>query len=397
MTTKAEGATPQQQLASEVVSSLRNYNSTYSKSWTLGQNWDSRGKQDVETYINKFLFPKLNETVLLNTALGNRFNWLAKETDYIGQFSEEYIITDSIPISMDLSKSEEKMLRREYPKMITKLYGPGELKKVKFTINLNDVRQNFSTLADVINYAVGVYRKKISDINVQEEREIKTMLLDYAINHVQVQRVAQSQDDFFNQIYEAIFNLQNNSEKYNEANKASGGTIGRYTTVSSLDNLAILTTDALKSFLLNTKLANTFQVAGIDLSKKIISFDTLDGTFQVTKDIQIKNPETINTLRYYGDYMSEIGDIIPSGSVFTFDDITKLEDFKDSYKEIKPANELFGYVFDVNKLRYKRSTQGMLQPPFYNPEFGEMTYWLHYYSFHALSPFYNSITVQGAK
>lgn len=40
------------------------------------------------------------------------------------------------------------MLKRNYPKMATKLYGQGVLKKTKFTLNNNDTRHNFLTLGD---------------------------------------------------------------------------------------------------------------------------------------------------------------------------------------------------------------------------------------------------------
>ncbi len=55
-------------------------------------------------------------------------------------------------------------------------------KKQKFTLNDNDNRLNWQTLGDAISYAVRVYRKRISDINVSEESEIKAMLVDYALN-----------------------------------------------------------------------------------------------------------------------------------------------------------------------------------------------------------------------
>ena len=44
---------------------------------------------------------------------------------------------------------------------------------------------------------------------------------------------------------------------------------------------------------------------------------------------------------------------------------------------------------------YRRNTKGMLKQPFYNGEFDEVTYWLHYYSFKSMSPFFNSILVRG--
>ena len=38
-----------------------------------------------------------------------------------------------------------------------------------------------------------------------------------------------------------------------------GGSIGRYTTVSALKDVVILTNDSMKTFLLDTKLANTIK------------------------------------------------------------------------------------------------------------------------------------------
>ena len=375
------------------VSALEQYNHDYSEAWSFGSNW-SNVSSNFETFINKYLFPKLNETALHNVALGNRFEWLAKEVDFIGQYSEEYVILDTVPVNMNLSKNEELMLKRHYPKMATKLYSQGVLKKTKFTLNNNDVRHNFLTLADATKYALGVYKKRISDINVSEELEIKGTLIDYALNHVKDTRTVASRDELFTEVFESILNIQNNSTKYNEADTASGGSVGRYTTVSALKDVAILTTDSMKTFLLDTKLANTYQVEGLDLSDRIISFDDLGGVYRTTADVTIANADTIEVFRSMGDYQIENGDVIPEGSVLTFD-VTELPEFADSVSELKPEGELFAYVFDINKLRYRRNTKGMLKQPFYNGEFDEVTYWLHYYSFKSVSPFYNSVVVQG--
>lgn len=388
MATKATKA-----LAQDLTQALKNFNSDFGTAWTLGENWTNVNTK-FETFVNKYLFPKLNETTLVNISLGNRFNWLAKEEEFIGQLSEEYVIMDTVPINMDLSKPEELMLKRNYPAMATKLYGPGALKKTKFTLNNNDVRLNFATLGDATKYAIGVYRKRISDINVEEEREVKAMLVDYALNQTKEVRDVTSQDDLFNELFNAVLNVQNNSDKYNEANTASGGAIGRYTTVSKLANMVILTSDRNKTFLLDTRLANTFQAAGIDLSQKIISFDDLGGTYRVNDDVQITDPQTVTFMRSMGNYMVQLNDVVPADSVVTYD-VTGLTEFKDKVTEIKPETDLFAYVFDINKLRYKRTTKGMLKPPFYNGEYDEVTYWLHYYSFKAMSPFYNSIRIGG--
>ena len=96
-------------LAEAVRSSLITHNTETGHAWTFGTNWDNQGTQ-FETYVNKYLFPKLNETLIIESILGNRFNWLAKETDFIGQYSEEYVILDSVPIELDLSKNAELML-----------------------------------------------------------------------------------------------------------------------------------------------------------------------------------------------------------------------------------------------------------------------------------------------
>ena len=380
-------------IADSTKSSLQDFNHDYGKQWTFGENWSNVNSM-FETYVNKYLFPKINETLLIDIALGNRFNWLAKEQDFIGQYSEEYVIMDTVPIAMNLGKNEELMLKRNYPRMATKLYGSGLVKKQKFTLNNNDTRFNFSTLGDATNYALGVLRKKISDINVQEEKEIRAMMVDYALNNLQEsnKRIATSKEDLAEKVFEAILNLQNNSAKYNEVNSASGGAIGQYTTVTNLKDIAILTTDSVKSYLLDTKIANTFQMAGIDFTDHVISFDDLGGVFKATEDITLSDDATISYLRSFGDYQAQNGDIIPTGSVFTFD-VSALTEFVDKVEEIKPNDDIFAFIFDINALKYKRNTKGMLKEPFYNGEFDEVTHWLHYYSFKAISPFFNKILI----
>ena len=377
----------------DTQTALKQFNHDYSKQWTFGENWTNVNK-DFETFINKYLFPKINETVLIQQSLGNRFDSLAKEVDFIGQYSEEYVIMDTLPVNMNLSKNAELMFKRNYPRMATKLYLQPILRKIKFTLNNNDVRLNFSTLGDATTYAMGVYVKALSDINVAEEREIKAMLVDYALNQTKEKRTVASREELFTAVFEGVLNIQNNRERYNEADKESGGALGRYTTVSSLDKVAILTTDAMKTYLLDTKLANTYQVNGLDLSDRIISFDTLGGVFKVTKDVTVASEDTIKAFRQMGDYQIAVGDVIPKDSVFTFD-ISKITELADSTVELKPNNDLFAYVFDIDKIRYRRNTKGMMKEPFYNGELDEWQYWLHYASFKSVSPFFNSILVTG--
>lgn len=378
-------------IASDVRSALENFNHTQNKSWTFGTNWTSVDKPEFETFINKFLFPKITETAVIQQALGNTFEWLAKEVDFVGQFSEEYVILDAIPTAMDLSKNEELMLKRNYPQMATKLYAPGIVKKMKFTLNNNDVRQNFLTLGDATQYALAVYQKRVSDINLTEEREMKAMLIEYANKHVKDKRTASDVADMAHKIAVALQNLQNNSEKHNEADSASGGKLARYTTVSKLSKLAILTTDEMKTYLLDTKLANTFESAGIDFTDRIISFDDLGGAYAVKADITV-DQTVLDVLKAMGDYQTQIGDIIPEGSIITFEPPVSIAD---KFEEVKPKSELFALIFDIDSVRYRRYTKGMLKSPFINPEFDEVTYWLHYYTFKSISPFYNKIVITG--
>lgn len=382
--------------AQALSESLKQWNTDKNLAWDLGTNYSNIGTQ-FETYVNKYLFPKLSETLNSNVDLGNRFNFLAKETPYISQLTEEYVVLDSVPVDLNLDREETLLLKRNYPKMATRLYGQGVHKKQKFTLNDNENRLNWQTLSDAIKYAVQVYQKRISDINVDEEREYKAMLVDYAMNHVKASSVKTKQgiEDFTNAIFESVLNIQNNSSAYNESSVASGGAIGRYTTQTPLKDVLIVTTDSVKAYLLDTKIANTFQVAGLDLTNHIISFDDLGGNYMTNKPVTLTQ-EDVNYMSGFGDYQSRQGDVIQKGVVFTYD-ISKAPSFKDSVTELKPADDYFAMILDIRGLYYKRNTQKLNPVPFYNGEFDEYTYFMHYYSFKAISPFYNKIVVKGTK
>lgn len=385
-----------QELAKAIEESRNMWNEDYQKAWTLGTNYSNIGTE-FETYVNKYLFPKISETKLINTELGNRFNFAARETTNIAQLNEEYVILDSVPVDLNLDKEAELMLQRNYPMMATKLYGQGVHKKTKFTLNDNSNRLNWSTLSDAIKYATAVYRKKISDINVDEEAEIRAMLIDYGLNHLapSQHRFAKNLDNLATMIFEAMLNLQNNSYKYNEAKQASGGAIGRYTTQTQLENMLILTTDRVKTFLLDTKVANTFQVAGLDFTNHVISFDDLGGVWKLNEDVTVKASD-IPKFRAMGDYQVAQGDTIASGVVFTFD-VSEFDTFKDKVTEIKPDTKDWAMIFDVRSLYYQRDTSKLAPVNFYNAELDEYNYWMHYYSFKAISPFYNKLVLEVEK
>lgn len=385
------------ELGQTIINTLENFNGDNGKNWTWGTNF-KRGTNDTgikitdfDKYVNNYLFPKLNETLIIESSNGNRFDFLAKEEDFIGQYSEEYVILDSVPVTMDLTKSAELMLKRNYPKIATKLYGTGILKKQKFTLNNNAQRFAFATLGDAITYAVAVYKKKLSDINLVEEAEMKAMIIDYAINQAKDQRTVTSTEELVQTLATVCLNLQNNSSKHNEADSASGGSIARYTpTPTKLNDILIVTSDNVKSYILNSFLANTFHNEGIDITNHIVSFDDLGGVYRTTEDVTVTDAD-VAYLATFGDYQVSAGDVIPAGYVFTFEPPA---DFTGKYEEIKPVDEdMFAVVMDINAIRYKRYTKDMLKEPFYNGEFDEVTYWVHYYSMKAISPFYNKVVI----
>lgn len=379
-------------LADVSLKALKSYNKTYGKAWDFGANYSSEGT-GLEVFFNNELFPKIRETEDVVQDLGNRFNRFYVEVPLIAQLSETYTIADSVPIDINLNKNGLNMLEHHYRKIITKLYGNGEIRKTKFTINNNDMRQRFMTLGDMTKFALRLYQKSISDINLKEEQEVKGMMIDYALNYTKEKRTVTNMKELIKAVNLALLNLQNNSHKYNEADTASGGNVARYTTVSKLNDLYILTTDEVKEELLNTVIANTYNVQGLDISSHIISFDDLGGVYRLTEDVTL-TASSLPILNYYGDYESAVGDVLLEGTTFTFD-VTSLSDFQGKIEEVKPTTDLFAFVFDIRSLRLRRNTQNMLQPSFYNPENGNTNYWLHYYQQKNISPFYNKIVITG--
>lgn len=394
-------------LVAEAVSrAISGFNVDNGKKWSFGSNWDATSS-DFETFTNKYLFPKLNETAIVNVALGNRFDWLAVETDFIGQYSEEYVILDTVPTELALDKSTTLMLERNYPKIATKLYGSGIVRKMKFTLNDNIARQQFSTLGDAVSYAVNVYKKQISMINVAEEQEIKSMIMDYALNQVADTRETTS-DGFIDDLYTAMLNLQNNSHKHNESAKASGGTISTFTTQSKLKDLMIVTTDRQKVKILNSFIAQSFNTAGLDLTDHIISFEDLGGAYKVKANLTMSDAKVVSMLQQAGLYDFKAGDIFTAGSVIAIPRFKEIilnhptigeNNFGNWFTAIEAPtdDDLFTVVFDARAIRYKRYTKNMLKQPFYNGETDEVTYWIHYYSMKSISPFYNKVVLKKKK
>lgn len=369
-----------------VKEALKTYNLDKGKSYDFGTSW-TNVSSDFNELVTSYLFPKLNETTLVVKALGNRFDYLAEEDEVIGQYSEEYVILDSIPVNLNLNKSRMTMLETNYPKIANMIYGAGMFKKMKFTLNDNYARRNFNTLKDAINYALGVYTKRVSDINVNEESELKAIISKYATSETKDKRIANDINDLIDKTYIALLNIQNNSSAYNECSKIVKIP---YTTQTSLDNVLIITNDNVKYQLLNTKVANTYNSNGLDISKHIISFDDFNNIYEVTSDITCTKKE-VEYLQSLCEHEIVIGDVIPKGTLICVNDY-ELEKVNPAFSHIDMKKD-FVYIIDEKKIKYKRNTKDMLKS-FFNAEFNETNHWLHYYTRKTISPFYNNIFIQ---
>ena len=373
-------------LSNLVKEALQKYNLDKGKSYDYGTSWTIISS-DFNEFVTSYLFPKLNETTLVVKALGNRFDYLAEEDEVIGQYSEEYVILDSIPVNLNLNKSRMTMLETNYPKIANMIYGAGMFKKMKFTLNDNYARRNFNTLKDAIKYALGVYTKRVSDINVNEESELKAIISKYAISETKDKRIANDINDLIDITYIALLNIQNNSSAYNECSKIVKIP---YTTQTSLDNVLIITNDNVKYQLLNTKVANTYNSNGLDISKHIISFDDFNNIYEVTSDITCTKNE-VEYLQSLCEHEIAVGDIIPKGTLICVNDY-ELEKVNTAFSHIDMKKD-FVYIIDEKKIKYKRNTKDMLKS-FFNAEFNETNHWLHYYTRKTISPFYNNIFIQ---
>lgn len=380
-----------QKLKADMNEALKMWNSDNPQgAWQIGTNWSNVGNELFETFINKYLFPKINETSLINVALADRFSWLTKEVDVIAQFSEEYVFADIVPTTLDLSQDEILNLRRNYPKMMTKLYGQGNYMKYKFTLNNNDNRLNWSTIGDAMASIAGLYERIISSFNIDEERRKKATIIDYGLTQIKATQKVSSKDELVDAITESMLDMQDQTDLFNEADHASGDDGLRHTTASNLEDIVIITDNKTKNYLLNTIVANTFQIAGLDITNHIMSWVDLGGVYKTTEDITISDPVTVAKFSAMGswDKVHGFGLFIPKGSVFTFD-VSQLSEFVGKCEEVKPVSDNFALLFDVNGLRFKRNTKGMLKQPIYLQETDEWQHMLMYYTFKAVSPFFN--------
>lgn len=376
-------------LAETLHSTLKDYNIENGSQWTFGSNWTTENKKTVETYINNYLFPKINETFNANVSLGDPFQWLTEEMDFIGQYDEEYSFLDTIPEDLSLDKGAENLLRNNFMEIATKLYGAGRLRKVSFSLADYQSRFGFKTFGDVTAFALRQRQKKLEDITFNEIREKIATLVDYSNNHVHDTRQVSSFEGFMSELNKAVLDLQEPYYTHNEVSEASNGALARLTTQTTLDKIVIFTSNDVAEKILSSYIANSFNIKGIDLTKQIISFQTLGGAWKLKQDVKV-TASILKELNSVGIEDVEIGALLGKGEVFTYE----LPSLKDNLEEIVPDSENFALVADVRGIRFKQYTKNMIQEPFKNPATGTVKYYMHYSSSKRISPFYNKVCIK---
>ena len=361
-------------------------------SFTFGTNWHGSLTQVTNNFVVHNLFPKLNSTTLHMDDLGNSFWGLAKEVDNIGELRESYTFMDSIPSVMDLTKNPSLMLENNFPRIASKLFGRGQIKKQKLTLNDNYQRMQFSTVGDAVIFNAGAFKNKINGINITEEKEMKAMLVQYANTMTSSRQNVDTLEELSEKLLQTIMDFQQNDTIFNDVHLASGGDTGQKTTVSNMQNIQILTTTAIKTKLLKSDLARAFHNEGIDITGRIMAFRDLGGTYELTENVTIAEGDTVANMKAFDQYRGAIGDLIAKGTIITYD-LSKMKEFEGKYKEIKPEDDLFAYVFDNRIVDYQVVTKNMIKIPFNNGEFDTWTNWVHYLSTKSMKPYFNNSVI----
>lgn len=359
-----------------------------------GMNWNSVGNEMFEKFLNNYLFPKLDETSLIEFIIPDRFDPWTIDSNLIAQFKEEYTYTDIVPTLVRLDDDEMLNLRRNYPAMRTKLYGAGNKYKYKFTLNDNENRLSWLTIDDAIKAFHGIYQNAINGFNMFNEQSKLALCVDYMLKHVKDTTKADSLDDLVHKTMLKLLNLQSRSTKHNEADHASGDVLTQKTSASNIKDIALITDDEVKLYILESVIANTFQISGLDITSQIMSFEDLGGAWELTESVTISEANTIAKFSAMGfwDKRNGVGMTIPKGSVLTFD-VSQLAEFKDKAKELKPQSEHCVMGFDVNSFRFRRNTKNMLSRGLELQESEDYNHFIRMLVNNNISPFFNKFFI----
>lgn len=395
------------ELSGAVEASINQWNQTQGASWTKGTAWSSVST-DFLTYVNNNFFPTLTETIQNLPKIGNPFQWLARMKVIVGQYRQEFAAIDRVPTGINLNTDGALLLNPEYPRVKTMVYQNGFRRKIKYTIDLSgDIQQNFTTLEDGINYVIGEYVNSLNSINITEYREMFGAIVDYCHNNLTVyqKKTVTSLDEAITKTFETMQALQAPTSGYNEGMTASGPAVGRLTRKTPLNRMMILCTNAARTHLLDTRIANTFQVAGLDITDHIISFPkisetpAMDGVYKVLESsdpdnktvVTITEDDSIAYLHAMGMYNVRKNTTFLEGTVFTFD-VSTLKEFKDKVVQIGLEDDNDIIIIDTASIMYDQDTSNFVTQ-FVNPEIDGVSYYLKYTSTKNISPFTNKAII----
>lgn len=332
------------------------WNETYPENpISVGQNWSGFSEKMHGTFMFEYLLPKVGRTDLFQVKIQDRFIRYTKMLTNMAQFNEEYTMTDIVPTMLREDADVMTNFKTNFPKMRTKFYNEGQVYQYRYSINPKD-RLKFSSIGDCLRAQQAIYDNVISSFNMYNEDAKKATIIDYAMRSVKDTTKVENADDLVQLILLKYLNLQSKSHKHNEADLAAGDEHTRKTTVSNGEDLLIITTDEIKLFILNSVMANTFQVAGIDITNQISSFEDLGGNYELTEAVTITSDKTKAAFEAMGFIFDRQSVTFPKGSKFNWD-ITSLEEFKSKYKEIKPKSKFWFAMYDVNAFRFEMNRE----------------------------------------
>lgn len=332
------------------------WNETYPENAiAVGQNFSGLSEKMHGTFMFEYLLPKVGRTDLFQVKIQDRFIRYTKMLLNMAQFNEEYTMTDIVPTMLRSDANVMTNFTVNFPKMRTKFYNEGQVYQHRYSINPKD-RLKWSSVGDMLREQQAIHDNVISSFNMYNEDAKKATLIDYALRTIKDRTKVNNAEELVQAMLLKYLNLQSKSHKHNETDLAAGDEYTRKTTVSNGEDLLFITTDQIKLYILNSIIANTFQIAGIDITSQISSFEDLGGNYELTEAVTITDAETKKAFAGMGFIFDRENFTFPAKSKFNWD-VTGLTEFVGKTKEIKPKSEFWCAIYDVNALRFEMNRE----------------------------------------
>jgi hypothetical protein len=375
MATKLSNKTLQ---AINLTMSNINANNTSQGQITLGSNFSATGI-NIDSFLMDNFFPTLFATYNVTRKLNDRWTNATKSiSENRGAYTQEYVFADAMNVGLKFTDRGRIQFERNVPQTLTKIYGAGYYMHRVWTFDNTQIRQNMSTFAELLTYYGTAVEKILSDTAMQNEYVKTASILQYQPYAKDVTNTVTDDDSFVKAIYEKTLAMLEKSAAHNEASAAQKMVTNpalalRYTSMSDLEDIYILTSTKTKALLLNSYIANTFNAAGIDLLSHVISYDSFDIAVQLTDDVTLTADDVAAIKVLYQDIQPQIGDVVYKDSIFTFDTASMLQvpSFAGKLQTLSPfvadggtlAKDYFAAILDVNALNFLVDFQNMFGEP----------------------------------